>query len=337
MVTTLTAATTAATTAAMAPTRVVGIDVSARRLDLTSWPDGAQWQAVNAATPEAGLAPVVAAVVACAPDLVVLEATGGYEQPLVAALQAAGVAVHVANPRQVRHFARATGRLAKTDALDARVLAQFGAALAPPAATPLSAARQGLRALVRRRRQVLAMLVAETNHRRRAPAELHDGIERHCAFLRAERAALDRQIAAAIAADPDLAAQAALLQTAPGVAPVVAATLLAELAELGTLDRRRIAALAGVAPFNRDSGQARGRRQCWGGRAGLRAVLYLAARTAARCHPTFATVYDRLRAAGKPDKVALVAVMRKLLTVLTAMARDQRPFITLQEDSHDSA
>jgi transposase len=304
----------------------IGIDVSAAQLDIAVWPGGPRWQAAYPAPTDPALDSLARQLAGHLPAVVVLEATGGYERPLVAALQAAAVPVTVVNPRQVRHFARATGQFAKTDAVDARVLAHFGATLAPAAQPPLPDAVAQLRALVRRRRQVLTMLVQETNHRRLAPAEVRDGIDHHLAFLRAERAALDRQIAASIAADPELRAQAARLQTAPGVGPVVAATLLADLPELGALGRRPVAALVGVAPFARDSGQQRGRRHCWGGRAGVRTTLYMAARTAVRCHPSLAAFYARLRTAGKPDKVALVAVMRKLLTILNAMVRDQRPF-----------
>ncbi|MGH2588005.1 MAG: IS110 family transposase [Dehalococcoidia bacterium] len=314
----------------------IGIDISAAQLDIAVWPAGPRWQAAYPAPADQALAELVRQLADHSPALVVLEATGGYERPLQAALQAAAVPVAVVNPRQVRHFARATGQLAKTDAVDARVLAHFGATLAPAVQAPLPEAVVQLRALVRRRRQVLGMLVQETNHRRLAPPDLHDGIDRHLAYLRGERSALDRLIAAALAADATLHAQATRLRTAPGVGPVVAATLLAELPELGDLSRRQIAALVGVAPFARDSGQSRGRRHCWGGRAGVRTVLFLAARTAVRCHPRLAAFYDRLRAAGKPDKVALVAVMRKLLTILTAMTRDQRPFLTLSEVSHAS-
>lgn len=312
----------------------IGIDVSSTQLDIAVWPSGVQWQRPYAVAADPGLAEVTATLVAHAPALVVVEATGGYEEPLVTSLHDAGVPVAVVNPRQARHFARATGRLAKSDTVDARMLAQLGAALAPRPQAPLPAAVRAVRALVRRRHQVLLLLVQEQNHRRQTPPALQEGVDRHLAFLRAERTALNRQITHAIRADPALAEQAARLQTAPGVAPVVAATLLAELPELGALGRRPVAALAGVAPFARDSGRTHGSRHCWGGRAPVRTVLYMAARTAVRCHPTFSACYDRLRAAGKPDKVALVAVMRKLLTILNAMARDLRSFTHPAEVPH---
>jgi transposase len=304
----------------------MGIDVSATQLDVAVWPTGATWQSPYPAPHSAALGHLVARIQAAAPALVVLEATGGWEAPLQTALTAAGLAVAVVNPRQVRDFARATGRLAKTDALDAQLLAQFAAQLQPPVRATPPPAIQALRALVRRRQQVVAMLVAETNARRLAGAAVQASIDRHRIYLQAERAALDTAIAAAIAADAGMQAQATRLQSAPGVGPVLAATLLAELPELGQLTRRQVAALAGVAPLNRDSGRRRGPRRCWGGRATLRPVLYMATRTAVRHNPCLAPVYARLRAAGKPDKVAIVACMRKLLILLNAMTRDQQSF-----------
>jgi transposase len=306
------------------PTQYIGIDVSASQLDVAVWPAGTQWRSPYPAPQDPALGAVVARIAAQAPALVVLEATGGWEAPLHAALGAAGVRVAVLNPRQVRDFARAQGRLAKTDALDARVLAQFAAQVQPPVRPAPSAATLALRALVRRRQQLVAMLVAESNARRLAPPAVQASIDRHRAYLQAERDALDAAIAAAIAADALLREQAARLRTAKGVGPVLAATLLAELPELGTLDRRAVAALAGVAPLNQDSGRRRGVRRCWGGRATLRPALYMATRTAVRHNPLLAPVYARLRAAGKPDKVAIVACMRKLLIILNAMARDRQ-------------
>jgi transposase len=304
----------------------IGIDVSASRLDVAVWPAGTQWWTPYPAPQDPALGAVVARIAAHAPALVVVEATGGWEAPLHAALSEAGLRVAVLNPRQVRDFARAQGRLAKTDTLDARVLAQFAAQVQPPVRPAPGAATLTLRALVRRRQQLVAMLVAETNARRLASAAVQASIERHRAYLQAERDTLDAAIAETIAADAALAEQAARLRTATGVGPVPAATLLAELPELGTLDRRAVAALAGVAPLNQDSGRRRGVRRCWGGRATLRPVRYMATRAAVRHNPVLAPLYTRLRAAGKPDKVALVACMRKLLIILNAMARDRQPF-----------
>jgi transposase len=304
----------------------IGIDVSATRLDIAVWPTGAHWQSPYPAPHTAALAQVVGRLQAYAPQLVVLEATGGWEAALQTALTAAGLAVAVVNPRQVRDFARASGRLAKTDALDAQVLAQFAAQLQPPVRPVPPAAIQALRALVRRRQQVVAMLVAESNARRLASAPVQVSIDRHRAYLQGERAALDAAITAAITADAALQEQAARLQSTPGVGPVLAATLLAELPELGQLNRREVAALAGVAPLNRDSGRRHGPRRCWGGRSTLRPALYMATRTAVRHNPVLRPLYARLRAAGKPDKVAIVACMRRLLIILNAMTRDQLPF-----------
>jgi transposase len=305
---------------------VVGIDGSATQLDVAVWPSRQQWRLAYPAPTDPALGQLVATIGAQLPTLVVLEATGGWERPLQAALIAAALPVAVVNPQRVREFARASGQLAKTDAVDAVVLAHFGAALQPAARPAPDATTTALQALIRRRRQVVAMLTEEANHHRTASAPLRERIAQHVAFLRAERTALDQAIAAAIAASPGLRRDAALLRTVPGVGPVVAATLLADLAELGRLGRRPIAALVGVAPFARDSGPRRGRRRCRGGRAAVRAVLYMAARTAVRHNPALALFYARLRAAGKPDKVALTAAMRKLLLILNAILRDQRPF-----------
>jgi transposase len=310
----------------MSSLTVVGIDVSATQLDVAVWPSRQQWRTRYPAPDDPALGQVVAAIGAQAPALVVLEATGGWERPLQAALTAAALPVAVVNPQRVREFARASGQLAKTDAVDAVVLAHFGAALHPAVRPAADAATTTVQALVRRRRQVVAMLTEEANHHRTAAATLREGIARHLAFLRQERDALDQAIADAIAASPVLRRDAALLRTVPGVGPVVAATLLAELPELGRLGRRPIAALVGVAPFARDSGPRRGRRRCRGGRRAVRTVLYMAARTAVRHNPALVPFYTRLRAAGKLDKVALVAAMRKLLLILNAIIRDQRPF-----------
>jgi len=314
-------------TMAPPPPAYIGIDVSATQLDVAVWPTGGHWCSPYPTAPhDPALTTVVRRIQAQAPALVVLEATGGWEVPLHTALTAAGLAVAVVNPRLVRDFARASGRLAKTDALDAQVLAQFAAQMQPPVRATPAPAIQALRALVRRRQQVVAMLVAETNARRLTRGAVQASIDRHRTYLQAEREALDTAIAEAIAADATLREQAAPLQSAPGIGPVLAATLLAELPELGTLDRREVAALAGVAPLNRDSGRRHGPRRCWGGRATLRPALYMATRTAVRHNPLRRPLYARLRAAGKPDKVAIVACMRKLLIILNAMTRDQRRF-----------
>jgi transposase len=253
---------------------------------------------------------------------VVVEATGGLEDDVVAALADAALPVALVNPRQTREFARATGRLAKTDRIDAAALARFAEAVRPaPRARPAAEAAR-LRELVERRRDVVAMRVAERNRRHRAAAAVRGRIDAHLGWLAAEQAALDREIAAAVATDADLRARVALLRSAPGVGPVLAATLVAQVPELGALGGKQAAALVGVAPFNRDSGAQRGRRLVWGGRAGVRAVLYMAALAAVRHNPVLRAFHARLCAAGKTPKVALVACMRKLLVALNAMARD---------------
>lgn len=227
----------------------------------------------------------------------------------------------VVNPRQARDFAKATGQLAKTDALDARALAHFAEAVRPPARPALRVETQRLGALLARRRQVLGMLTAERNRLAAAVAPVHDRVAAHIVWLVAELAAIDADLAQAIQADPAWQERDALLRSVPGVGPVLATTLLADLPELGGLSRQQVAALAGVAPLNRDSGTLRGRRTVWGGRARVRTALYMATLVATRYNPAIRSCYQRLCAAGKPKKVALVACMRKLLTILNAMLR----------------
>jgi transposase len=297
----------------------VGVDVAGARLDVAVRPTGAAWAVPNDA---GGVAELAARLRAAGPELVVVEATGGLEAEAVAALADAGVPVALVNPRQTREFARATGRLAKTDRLDAAALARFAEAVRPPARPRPAGGTARLRALVERRRDVVAMAVAERNRLLRAAAEMRAGIERHLAWLAEELAALDRAVAEAVAADAGLRGRAALLRSAPGVGPVLAATLVAEVPELGALGGKQAAALVGVAPFNRDSGAQRGRRLVWGGRAGVRAALYMATLAAVRHNPVLRAFYGRLRAAGKAPKAAVVACMRKLVVMLNAMARD---------------
>jgi transposase len=304
------------------PALYVGIDVAKAHLDIAVSPTGATWRVAHEA---AGITTLVARLQALPPALVVLEATGGWETTLAAALATAGMPVAVVNPRQVRDFARATGRLAKTDQLDAHVLAHFAATVRPvPRALP-DAQAQELAALVTRRQQLLDMLVAERQRRRGAaalPARVRDELGAHIAWLEQRLATVDRDLAAVVQASPLWRAKDELLRSTPGVGPVLATTLLAELPELGTLDRRQLAALVGVAPLNRDSGTLRGKRRIWGGRAHARAVLYMATLAAVRHNPLLRAWYQRLTAAGKPAKVALVACMRKLLTILNALLRD---------------
>ena len=303
--------------------RFAGIDVAADRLDVAVRPGGPAWAAAN---DPAGQAAVAARLAALGPAPVVLEASGGYERPVAAELAARADPVAVVNPRQVRDFGKAVGQLAKTDALDAALLARFAEAVRPEARALPDADAQRLRDLVARRRDLVGMQAAEKQRLGRATGAVRANVEAHLAWLADQVAGLERQIAALVAANAAWRATAALLATAPGVGAVTAATLPAELPELGTLTRQGIAALVGVAPLNRDSGRMRGRRGTWGGRAEVRRVPFLAAGTAARHNPTLRAFRARLLAAGKRKKVALVACMRKLLTSLNAMVRDGRPW-----------
>jgi transposase len=298
----------------------VGIDVAKRRLDVHLRPSG---EGFTIDHDEERVAALVGRLAALAPTLVVLEATGGLEVRLAAALAAAGLPVAVVNPRQVRAFARATGRLAKTDRLDAAAIARFAEAVRPPVRPLPDEATRHLGALVARRRQLLEMLVAERDRRQAAadPA-LHGRIDAHLRWLEEALAEIEGDLDGAVRDSPVWRAKEALLRSVPGVGPMSARTLLAELPELGALTRRQAAALVGVAPFSRDSGKMRGRRTVWGGRATLRACLYMAAVAAARgSNPAIAGFYRRLRQAGKPAKVALTACMRKLVVTLNAMLR----------------
>ena len=300
----------------------IGIDVSSQTLELASTAQATTWQVANDV---AGIEQLVRQILAMAPELVVLEATGGYEFEAACALQAAGLAVAVVNPRAARDFARAMGALAKTDALDARMLAAFARVLhqhpqrerfvKPLADTEL----QQLQALVLRRRQLVQMLTAERQRLRLAHVAARPSIERVIEFLKKELGDSDAEVATHVQRHHAQLAQA--LASVPGIGPASVAVLLAELPELGKLDRRRIAALVGVAPLNRDSGQMRGQRCIWGGRADVRRALYMATLTAVRHNPALKACYERLLAAGKRKKVALVACMRKLLTILNAIAR----------------
>ena len=298
----------------------VGIDVAKEHLDLalgTAAPEQIAYTAV-------ALKQLVARLQALPAVQVIVEATGGLEVRLLTELWAAGLAVSRVNPQRVREFAKASGRLAKTDRLDARLLAQFGAAL-QPAATPLpSADSETLVALVGRRRQLVAMRTMEHNRRLSAPQTLHERLDNHLAWLDAEITALEQEISDFIQQSPAWAEKDAVLQSAPGVGQVTARTLLAALPELGSIDRKKIAALVGVAPFNHDSGRLRGKRIIQGGRDAVRSVLYMATLSATRYNPTSRTFYEHLLAAGKAKKVAIVACMRKLLTMLNAMLRDMQ-------------
>jgi transposase len=303
----------------------VGIDVSKAYLDVCIRPGG---EAFRAANDDGGIAELVARLAATEPALVVLEATGGYEAPVVAALAVAAVPLAVINPRQVRDFAKATGKLAKTDVLDAAVLAHF-AEVVRPEPRPLDDEQTlELQAMLVRRRQLIDMLTAETNRMYGCRSTtLRKSIYRHVAWLRRQLKDVDRDLDTQLRETPLWREKDDLLQSVPGVGPVLSRTLIAELPELGTLDRKQIAALVGVAPLNRDSGAMRGRRAIWGGRASVRGPLYMAAIVAAKHNPLVRATYERLVAAGKAKKVALVACMRKLIVMLNAILRDRRPWL----------
>jgi transposase len=261
------------------------------------------------------------------PELVVLEATGGLQMPMAGALAAAGLPLAMVNPRQVRDFARATGRLAKTDRLDAQVLAHFGEAIRPTPHPLPDTQAQELTALLTRRHQVIEMLTAEKNRLRvTRSASVRQRVQDHIRWLEQELGGLDRDLDHTIRESPLWRDKDNLLRSVPGIGPVVSITLLADLPELGTLNRHQIAALVGVAPLNRDSGRFRGQRMVWGGRARVRAALYMAALTASRYNPIIKAFYHRLCGAGKARKVALTACMRKLLIILNAMLKHQQPW-----------
>ena len=294
----------------------VGIDVAEATLQVACRPSTEGWQATN--DPE-GISALTVRLGALDPALIVLEASGGIELALVAELGAAGLPVVVINPRQVRDFARATGRLAKTDRIDAQILAQFGEAVKPTLRPLPDVGAQELTALLARRRQLIEMSTAERNRLRRALRKVRPSITAHIEWLELQLKDLDRDLEQVLHSSPIWREKEDLLRSVPGIGPVVATTLVAALPELGALNHKEIAALVGVAPLNRDSGTLRGRRTVWGGRSQVRAALYMAALSSSRHNPAIKTFYDRLLAAGKPKKVALVACMRKLLTIINAM------------------
>jgi transposase len=301
------------------PVTYVGIDVAKSWLDVAQCPEG---QSQRLRNEQAHLGELVAQMSSLRPALIVLEATGGLEAPVAAALLEASLPVVVVNPRQVREFARATGRLAKTDAIDASVLARFAEAVKPDVRPLPDTATQELQALVRRRRQLVEMLTAEKTRQLRSSGRVKQAIDRHIQWLKRELDELDDGLDDLLRRSPVWRERDQLYRGTPGVGQVLSSTLLSELPELGSLNRRQIAALVGVAPLNRDSGLWRGRRQVWGGRAGVRSALYMGALVATRYNPQIKAFYARLLQAGKPKKVALTACMRKLLTMLNAMARD---------------
>lgn len=312
----------------------VGIDVSKDYLDVCERPSG---EASRVKNTDEEIGALVARLVALAPTLVVVEATGGYESRVVAAIALAAVPIAVVNPRQVRDFAKSTGKLAKTDKLDAQVLAHFAEAVRPEPRALDDEQTSELQAMMARRRQLLDMITAESNRMYGCRAtKLRESIYAHVKWLRAQLKDVDRDLDTKLRETPIWRDKEDLLRSVPGVGPVLSRTLLSQLPELGTLDRAKIAALVGVAPLNRDSGTMRGRRSIWGGRASIRAPLYMAALVAAKHNPVIRATYERLVTAGKAKKVALVACMRKLLITLNAMVRDKRPWLMPPAAEQDS-
>jgi transposase len=304
----------------------IGIDVAKAHLDVHVHPTGEPFRVT---ADDAGLAVLLTRVRALSPTLIVLEATGGYEVRVAAVLASAGLPVAIVNPRQIRDFARATGRLAKTDTLDARVIALFADAVRPTPRPLPDAQAQALGELIARRRQLVDMLVAEKNRRRLLrERRLQRHLDAHIAWLEEALRRLDHDLTTLVRSTPIWREADDVLRSVPGIGPVTACTLIADLPELGRLDRRRIAALAGLAPFARDSGIFRGRRMIAGGRAPVRRVLYMATLAAIQHNPVIRRFHQRLVTAGRPAKLAHTAAMRKLLTILNAMLRDQRPWQT---------
>ena len=309
----------------------IGIDVSKSQLDTALMPVSGSLSALPVtANDEEGITALIECLAGLVPTpiLVVIEATGGYQTAVVTALTLAGLPVAVVNPRQVRDFARATGRLAKTDRVDAATLARFGQAIRPPVTTLPGEQEAELRSLFERRRQVVAMLTQEKN-RQVAPGlswKVRSQIAEHITFLQKRLSDLDKDLRSQIEASPLWHNKAELLQSVPGVGPATTVALLSALPELGSLCRRKVAALVGVAPFARDSGQMRARRCIWGGRANVRTCLYMATLVAVKHNPVLRLHYEQLVARGKVRKVALVACMRKLLTILNTLLRTKTPW-----------
>ena len=301
----------------------VGIDVAKAQVDVAVRPTDERWEVSH---DDAGIRQLISKLKTLEPVMVLLEASGGLELPLVAALAAEAVPVVVVNPRQVRDFARATGKLAKTDSLDAAAIAHFAEAVRPPVRPLRDAETQALNSLAARRHQVMTMLVSEKNRLGTATVAVRPRIEAHIAWLERELDDLDKRLRQTLRQSPVWREKDDLLRTVPGVGEQLSLTLLAYLPELGTMDRRQVAALVGVAPYNRDSGTLRGKRTVWGGRARVRAALYMGALVASRYNPVIRDFYQRLLAAGKPKKLALTACMRKLLVILNSMLKHRSPW-----------
>ena len=305
----------------------IGIDVSKATLDIDAYPLSAtRLSTTQFRNDDLGRKQLSALLADWQPKLIVMEATGGLESPIAAELAMAGLSVAVVNPRQARDFAKALGVLAKTDAVDAQVLARFAEAIKPEARALKSSDLMALDSVLTRRRQLVEMITAESNRHAQASGKIAKQIAQHTIWLRKRLSEADEDLDDAIAQSPLWQAQSDLISSVPGVGKVTATSLLAELPELGHLARREISALVGVCPFNRDSGGHKGRRAIWGGRASIRAVLYMAALVASRYNPVIKAFYQKLLAAGKMKKVALVACMRKLLVILNAMVKNNTPW-----------
>jgi len=302
---------------------VVGIDVSKAQLDTAF---GAEGEIVGFSNDASGISQLLERLKAERPSLVVMEASGGYETAAATAIAAAGWRLAVVNPRQVRDFARATGRLAKTDEIDAAILAAFGKAIEPEVTRLPDEEAQALQALLLRRQQLVAMRAQEHQRLEHAQSLMRKNIKKHIDWLDQEIGKLDVDLTAGLRKSPVWRAKDELLRSLKGIGRITSGTLLVALPELGRLDRRTIAALVGLAPFNRDSGKMRGRRSIYGGRARIRTLLYMAATSAIRSNPVIRAFYERLKSRGKPHKVAVVACMRKMLTILNAMVRESTPW-----------
>jgi transposase len=302
---------------------VVGIDVSKAQLDTAF---GAEGEVVAFGNDASGISQLLERLKAARPSLVVMEASGGYETAAATAIAAAGWHLAVVNPRQVRDFARATGRLAKSDQIDAAILSAFGKAIEPQVTRLPDEEAQALQALLLRRQQLVAMRAQEHQRLEHAQALMRKNIKKHIDWLDQQIGKLDVDLTAGLRKSPVWRAKDELLRSFKGVGPITSGTLMVALPELGHLDRRKIAALVGLAPFNRDSGKMRGRRSIYGGRARIRTLLYMAATAAIRTNPVIRAFYERLKSRGKPHKVAIVACMRKMLTILNAMVRESTPW-----------
>ncbi len=301
----------------------IGIDVSKENLDVATFTTNKKWHFSNE---ETGINQLIAELKALSPALAVMESTGGYETPLAYALYNAGIPCAVVNPREVRDFARATKKLAKTDTIDAQVLAHF-AAVIKPEPRPLSDNQsQELEAILTRRRQITVMLTAEKNRMHTARKQVRDSIQAHIDYMEKEMNQLNSNLRGRIEESPVQREKYELLQSVPGVGPNLSSTLLIELPELGNLNRRQVAALVGVAPINHDSGNKRGKRRIWGGRPQVRTALYMATLVATRFNPVISEFYTRLCTIGKAKKIALVACMRKLLIILNSMIKHRVPW-----------